>query len=96
MECDQTTGRGLLVQHLGPAIVGEHSLGKVLSQRHVVEPAFLLQRQQGEAVHDFTREHAGAVALSYAVLVIDLDQEETGRGRVLLIRRDADDKDHSS
>ena len=43
MEFDQATGRGLVVQHLGPAIVGKDPLDEVLAQGHVVEPALLFQ-----------------------------------------------------
>ena len=49
---DQAAGRGLLVQHSGPALVGpvvlfdrQDLLDKVLAQRHVVEPAIFLQGQ---------------------------------------------------
>jgi hypothetical protein len=50
---------------------------KVLAERHVVQAALLLQRQQWEAVHDLAREHAGAVALGHAVFVVDLHAEQT-------------------
>ena len=42
--------------------------------------------------HDLTREHAGAVALGHAVLVVDLYAKEARRGEVLFIRLDTNDK----
>ena len=68
------------------------SLDKVLAKRHIVEPSLHLQRQQGEVVYDLAGEHAGAVALGHAVVVVDLDAEQTRRGGVLFIRRYLNDK----
>jgi hypothetical protein len=67
-------------------------LDEILAKRHVVEPSFLLQGQQGKAVHDLAREHAGTVSLRHAVFIVDPNAEKTRRGRVLLIRLDANDK----
>ncbi len=95
MELDQAAGRWLLLQHLGPAIVGKDPLDEVLAEGHVVEPALLLQGQQGKAVHDLAGEHAGGVALRHAVFVIHLYPEQTRRGGVLFIGRDSNDKTSS-
>ena len=77
MELDQATWRGLLIEHSRPAVIGKNPLDKILPQRQVVEPSFLLQWQQGEALNDLTGEHASAVALGHAVLFVDTDTEQT-------------------
>jgi hypothetical protein len=70
MELDQAAGGRLLLQHLRPAIVGKDPLDKVLAERHVVEPALLLKRQEREAVHDLPGEHARAVPLCHSMLIV--------------------------
>ena len=75
MELDQAARRGLVVQHFGPAIVGKDPLDKVLTQRHVVEPALFFQGQQGKSVHQLARERAGAVSLRYSMLIIHFHTE---------------------
>jgi len=45
--------------------------------------------------HDLAGEHAGAVALRHAVLVVDLHPEQPRRRRILLIRLDKNDKNPS-
>ena len=72
---DQASRRGLVIQHLLPPKVGKNPLDEILAERHVVEPALLLQGQQRKAIHDLAGEHAGAVTLGHAVLVVDLDAE---------------------
>jgi hypothetical protein len=72
------------------------ALDKVLAQRHVVEPAFFLEGQQGKTLHDLTWEHAGAGACRHAVLVVDFDAEQAGGRRAFLIRLDANDKTAST
>ena len=78
----RTAGGGLIFEHLRPAIVGpvalfdrQDPLDKVLAQRQVVEPALLLQGQQGKAVHDLAGEHPGAIALRHTVLIIHFHTE---------------------
>ena len=89
---DQAAWGGLLVQHFGPAVVGKNPLDKVLAQGQVVEPSLLLQWQQGKAVHDFAGEHAGAISLRHAMLIIYFHTKQAGTWRILLIRLDTNDK----
>ena len=49
---------------------GQRPLVQTLAEGHIVEAAFRLQRQQGEASHDLTRNHASIVSLRYAMLII--------------------------
>ena len=56
------TASPVLIQHTGPATVGEHSLDKVLTQGHVVEPALFLKRQQGECVRPKRRARFGTTS----------------------------------
>jgi hypothetical protein len=102
VELDQTAGCGLLLQHSGPPIIGKDPRDKVLAQGQVVKATLLFHGQQGECVwlkphrvrlqHDLTGEHAGAVALSHAVLIVDFDPKQARRGAVLLTRLDTTDK----
>jgi hypothetical protein len=82
VELDQATRRWLLVEQLHPAIIGpvvlfdrQDPLDKVLAQRHIVQATLLLQRQQGEAVHDLAGEHAGAISLCHSMLIIHFHTE---------------------
>ena len=43
------TASPVFVQHLGPTVVGQDPLDKVLAQRQVVEPALLLEWEEREA-----------------------------------------------
>jgi hypothetical protein len=96
---DQAAGRGLLRQHLRPAIIGslasfemiKDPLDKALAQRQVVEPPFLLQRQKREAIPDLPRGHACAIPSRHAMFIVDADAKQPPRGRILLEGLDTND-----
>jgi len=48
----------------------KHPLDEILAQRQVVEPPFLLQRQQRKTLHDGARKDAGARPAGVAVLIV--------------------------
>ena len=65
----QTAKRKAWLSAVGPVVLFDRQdpLDRVLAQGHIVQAAFLLQWQKGEALHHRAGEHAGAVPLGHTV-----------------------------
>jgi len=68
-KADEAARGRVTLWHLGPAIVGEDALDRVLAEGGV-EAALLFEGKQGKALHDSTGEDAGAGAAGVAVLIV--------------------------
>jgi len=92
VEAHQAAGRWVVLQQLGPAVIGKEALDKVLAEGQVVEAALFLHWQQRKALYHLAGKYAGAGALGHAVFVVDFDTKQARRRRPLFIRVGAIDK----